>query len=44
MAKKKVTTEKRAKIYSKEYTGYVDEMPAEIKAKIEAKWQTLKQY
>lgn len=37
MAKKKVTSVKRAKIYSKEYTGYVDEMPKEIKSKITKK-------
>ena len=37
MAKKKEITVSRAKIYSKEYTGYVDEIPEEIKAIIEAR-------
>ena len=33
MAKKKEIAENRVKVYSREYTGYLDEMPKEIKIK-----------
>jgi len=37
MAKKKAIAESRIKVYSREYKGYLDEMPEELKVKIEAK-------